>query len=106
MAEKRQEQSSFKVTDRRLFTADGELRNDVTEEVESPKAPTQAPPKDVSSVQQMPTPIPAPEAADAQDREIPPPPTSAEQEAQAAAYQQSAKDLDAQVELSGHSAKD
>jgi hypothetical protein len=40
------------------------------------------------------------------DREMPAPPTSAEQDAQAAAYNQSSKDLDAQVELSGHSAKD
>ena len=40
------------------------------------------------------------------DREMPPPPTSAEQEAQAAAYRQSSKDVDTQVELSGHSAKD
>ena len=37
---------------------------------------------------------------------MPIPPTSAEQEAQAAAYKQSSKDLDTQVELSGHSAKD
>jgi hypothetical protein len=37
---------------------------------------------------------------------MPTPPTSAEQEAQAAAYRQSSKDLDTQVELSGHSAKD
>ena len=37
---------------------------------------------------------------------MPPPPSNAEQDAQAAAYRQSAKDLDAQVELSGHSAKD
>jgi hypothetical protein len=37
---------------------------------------------------------------------MPTPPTSAEQEAQAAAYKQSSKDLDTQVELSGHSAKD
>jgi hypothetical protein len=42
----------------------------------------------------------------APDREMPSPPTSAEQEAQAAAYKQSSKDLDTQVELSGHSAKD
>jgi hypothetical protein len=40
------------------------------------------------------------------DREMPPPPTSAEQQAQEAAYRQSSKDLDTQVELSGHSAKD
>jgi len=40
------------------------------------------------------------------DREMPLPPSSAEQEAQAAAYRLSAKDVDTQVELSGHSAKD
>jgi hypothetical protein len=44
--------------------------------------------------------------AEAPDREMPMPPTAAEQEAQAAAYHQSAKDLDAQVELNGHSVKD
>jgi hypothetical protein len=37
MAEKRQE-SGFTVTDRRLFTEDGELRKDVPEEVGAPKA--------------------------------------------------------------------
>jgi len=36
MAEKKQE-SGFTVTDRRLFTEDGELRKDVSEEVEAPK---------------------------------------------------------------------
>ena len=39
---KRKEQSGFKVTDRRLFTAEGELRGDVPEEVETPKAPAPA----------------------------------------------------------------
>jgi len=53
----------------------------------------------------MPTPQAA-EAGEASDREMPTPPTSAEQEAQAAAYKQSSKDLDSQVELSGHSVKD
>ena len=38
MAEKKQE-SGFTVTDRRLFTEDGELRKDVPEEQEAPKAP-------------------------------------------------------------------
>ena len=38
MAEKKNE-PSFTVTDRRLFTQDGELRSDVPEEVEAPKAP-------------------------------------------------------------------
>ena len=40
------------------------------------------------------------------DREMPPAPSKAEQDAQAAAYRQSAKDLDKEVELSGHSARD
>ena len=38
MAEKKHEQSGFKVTDRRLFTSEGELRVEVPEEVEAPKA--------------------------------------------------------------------
>jgi hypothetical protein len=37
---------------------------------------------------------------------VPPAPTSSEQQAQHEAYKQSARDLDAQVELSGHSAKE
>ena len=104
MAEKKHEQSGFKVTDRRLFTSDGELRTEIPEEVETPKAAATATPEP------SPTPKePAPVAADpsvAADREMPAPPTNAEQEAQAAAYRQSSKDLDTQVELSGHSAKD
>jgi len=106
MAEKRKEESSFTVTDRRLFTSDGELRSDVAEEKEPPKPVETAPPppsaaKESAPVQQMPTPVDG-----AADREMPIPPTNAEQEAQAAAYKQSANDLDRQVELSGHSAKD
>jgi len=110
MAEKKHEQSGFKVTDRRLFTSDGELRTEVAEQVEPPKveAPQPVPraaANDASAEARMPTPQ-ATEAGDGQDREMPTPPTNAEQEAQAAAYRQSAKDLDSQVELSGHSAKD
>lgn len=92
MPEKKQE--SFTVTDRRLFTAEGEARTEVTqEEVPSaaPKAPTPA--------QAQPTPPPAP-------AEMPPTPTAAEQQEQADAYRKSAKDLDTRVELSGHSAKE
>jgi uncharacterized protein DUF1844 len=99
MAEKKQEQSGFKVTDRRLFTADGELRSDVAEEVESPKPPSPTATKSPSAEKPA-----QPDAA--ADREMPAPPTTAEQDAQAAAYRQSSKDLDAQVEMSGHSAKD
>ena len=109
MAEKK-EQSGFKVTDRRLFTADGELRGDVPEEVETPKAPAPAAVKNAEPAAKAAGPVAtaptAPEAGVDEDREMPPPPTSAEQDAQAAAYKQSARELDAQVELSGHSAKD
>lgn len=108
MAEKKHEQSGFKVTDRRLFTSDGELRADTPEEVEPPRAP--APKKEVSSAEKPPAPVAVDaggvDTGAATDREMPVPPTSAEQEAQAAAYRQSSQDLDTQVELSGHSAKD
>ena len=106
MAEKRQEQSSFTVTDRRLFTSDGELRSDVKDEPEVPKAATPVPPKEAPPAPKAAETTAAPAPAEGADREMPIPPTSAEQEAQAAAYKQSSKDLDAQVELSGHSAKD
>jgi len=98
MAEKKNEQSGFTVTDRRLFTSEGELRSE-TREDESPK-PAAIPAKDPE-----PTQVSQATAASAEE-EMPTPPTSAEQEAQAAAYKQSSKDLDTQVEMSGHSAKD
>lgn len=101
MAEKKND-SGFTVTDRRLFTSDGELRSDVAEEVEKPKSEAPSAPKEVAPK--------APQSAtpdgSAIDREMPPPPTKAEQDAQAAAYKQSSKDLDKEVELSGHSMKD
>jgi len=102
MAEKRREESSFTVTDRRLFTPDGELRSDAPEESEAPKVPPAPaiPPAEEAKA------APGVAAETPADREMPVPPTSAEQEAQAAAYRQSAKDLDTQVELSGHSAKE
>ena len=102
MADKKND-SGFTVTDRRLFTSDGDLRSEVTEEVETPKQ---------AAAQAKETPA-APKAeaepGDGQaplDREMPPPPTAAEQDAQAAAYKQSSRDLDKEVELSGHSVKD
>jgi hypothetical protein len=84
MAEKKNE--TFTVTDRRLFTADGELRSEVAEEEDSP----------VSA------------ATPNSEAEAPPPPapTAAEQREQADAYQKSSKEMDRQVELGGHSAKD
>jgi Domain of unknown function (DUF1844) len=101
MAEKKREDSAFKVTDRRLFTADGELRTEADEEVASPKTP--APPKQAPAET---TPSAGDNVQSPLDREIPPPPTKAEQDAQAAAYRQSSKDIDSQVERSGRSAKE
>jgi hypothetical protein len=90
MAENKQE--SFTVTDRRLFTTDGEPRQEaVEEEVQSAKPATEPPS--------------APPQG-AKIEEVPPPPTVQEQQQQADAYHKSAKQLDTRVELSGHSAKE
>jgi hypothetical protein len=96
MAEKRQE-SGFTVTDRRLFTEDGELRQEVREEPEAPKAaaPAAATPPAVPVI-----------GAEGAAPEVPPMPTAAEQKAQADAYRKSSDALDSRVELSGHSAKE
>jgi hypothetical protein len=94
MAEKKQE--SFTVTDRRLFTSEGEIRQEVSQEEVSTEAPAQqsAPPTQQDVVQAQ------------NDSDAPPAPTAAEQKEQADAYRKSAKDLDARVELGGHSSKD
>jgi len=89
MAEKKHE--SFTVTDRRLFTPEGEIRKEVSEEQVSSSAPR------TETGQQTSKP---------QEREMPPAPSAAEQQKQADEYRKSAKDLDRRVELSGHSAKD
>jgi hypothetical protein len=102
MPEKKHEQSGFTVTDRRLFTSDGELRSEAQEEHEKPTASV-APTKEPAAAGKAPSPAAAEQA---EDREMPVPPTTAEQEAQAAAYRESSKDLDAEVARSGHSAKD
>jgi hypothetical protein len=102
MAEKKQD-TGFTVTDRRLFTTDGDLRSDVQEEqrVEETKAEAPASPGAATAVA---TPEAAP--SDLADSKVPPPPSAAEQRASDDAYKQSSKDLDARVELSGHSAKE
>jgi hypothetical protein len=113
MAEKRQE-SGFTVTDRRLFTEDGELRKDVREEAEPLKP---SPPPAASSAQSSPSAAKPPVAAGnsvtsfpagdgAVGQVVPLPPTAAEQQAQADAYRESSKEIDSRVELSGHSAKE
>ena len=92
MTEKKNE--SFTVTDRRLFTSEGELRKDVAEE------PEQSAPKPGVSAPKTTEP-PA-----ARDNPVPPAPSTAEQKQQADAYRESSREMDRQVEASGHSAKE
>jgi hypothetical protein len=91
MAERKQE--SFTVTDRRLFTPEGDIRQEASQEEVSSAAPAASP-----AVQ--------PNVAPPEQELDTPPPTATEQREQADAYRKSAKDLDARVELSGHSAKE
>ena len=92
MAEKKGE--SFTVTDRRLFTAEGELRKETSEEQQVSTA---------STVATEPEPT-LPETPAVQD--TPPPPSAAEQKVQADAYRQSSAEMDRQVEAAGQSVKD
>lgn len=92
MAERKQE--TFTVTDRRLFTADGELRKDTPEEKEEPVV-----------VRSTTSASPAP-PAQASDPQEPQSPSAAEQHEQAQAYQKSSAEMDRQAEASGISTKD
>jgi len=103
MAEKKHEQSSFTVTDRRLFTSEGELRKDAPEETEPVKPAPAAPQASTAAVPVPPT--PSAEDGDA-EIEMPPMPSADEQQAQADAYKQSSQELDSRVEITGHSAKE
>jgi hypothetical protein len=87
MAEKKE---SFTVTDRRLFTPEGDLRQDVDEQEEK-SAGAQSP----SACQ-----------AAAASPSTPPTPTASEQHEQAEAYKKSSDEIDRQAELNGLSAKD
>jgi len=104
MAEKKKE--SFVVTDRRLFTADGELRRDLPEEQESSsESPSETSSRPATSAEtRTSTPESGVETQSMGDE--PPQPTAAEQKQQADAYRQSSAEMDRQVELNGHSAKD
>jgi hypothetical protein len=96
----RKKDTEIKVNDRRLFTSDGDLRTDPVEEttIPVPATPTQVATADVTPADLTP--------ADAPPADVPPPPTSSEQQAQHDAYKKSSRDLDARVEMNGHSAKD
>ena len=85
--------TEIKVNDRRLFTADGDLRADTIEQASEAAEQVVATSTQVAS--------PETPASD-----LPPAPTSGEQQAQHDAYKQSSRDLDAQVEMNGHSAKE
>ena len=84
---------SFTVTDRRLFTADGELRSEAADEQKPSAAPEAASAKPLA--QQT-------EEASAPAQE----PTAAEHEQGAEAYRKSSAEMDRAVEDSGQSAKD
>jgi hypothetical protein len=104
MVQKRKEESEFKVSDRRLFNAEGELRDATEEQVSSAVATVETPSAPAAA-----TAVPeaaVPPASTTAESEIPEPPTASEQQAQHDAYRQSSRDLDARVELSGHSAKE
>ena len=83
MAEKKPE---FVVSDRRKFTEEGELRQEVADEPKSqPQPPTSAPGAQLADSDPM-----------------PPPPSHAEQEAQHAEYRASGKKLDDMLVEGGH----
>ncbi len=94
MPEKKQE--TFTVTDRRLFTSDGEPR---TEAAQAETRESAVSPVTAQVAAEAPAP-PTPEP------EMPPAPTISEQQEQADAYRKSSKELDSRVELSGHSSKE
>src|SRR6266404_3026026 len=110
MAQKRREESEFKVSDKRLFNSDGELRDSAEEQAPSAMATATAtaPPAaspSTAPVSMIPEAGPTP-VATAHESDIPEPPTASEQQAQHDAYKQSSRDLDTRVELSGHSAQE
>jgi hypothetical protein len=92
MAQKRREESEFKVSDKRLFTSEGELRDSSEEQASSsPVSRRSRRPPAASGPAIAAPPSPAiPEAAPgtgaAPESDIPEPPTASEQQAQHDAY--------------------
>jgi len=107
MADKRTD-TGFKVSDRRLFTPEGELRSSVEseEQSEEPKEERKQTPPPAPTPSAATTNAPPPPPNAAAEPPAPEPPSASEQQAQQDAYRQSARDLDRRVELSGHSAKE
>jgi hypothetical protein len=92
MAEKRNE--SFTVTDRRLFTAEGELRKETSEEQQVAVASQPVADAEVPAADTLFAP------------EVPAGPNAAEQKVQADAYRASSAEMDRHVEAAGQSVKD
>ena len=96
MAQKRREESEFKVSDKRLFTSDGELRDSAEEQAPAPvtatatatAVPSASP--SMAAVSTIPEAAPAP-VAPAPESDVPEPPTASEQQAQHDAYKQSSR---------------
>jgi hypothetical protein len=91
MAEKKQE--AFKVTDRRLFTPDGEVRKEVSQEEVS-----------VSSKEENAAPLKS--APKPPEPDLPPSPSSKEQEEQADAYRNSTRENDNRFGIDGQVANE
>jgi hypothetical protein len=116
MAEKEKKQE-FVVTDRRLFSTDGELRQDVVEaeerreEREREKREAQQRVNEERASQNHPTEEPTPPPPAPAEPEVQAP-SAQEQQASEAAYEQSTRDIDARIEQElrkqgrAHSAKD
>jgi hypothetical protein len=91
MAEKKQE--AFKVTDRRLFTPEGEVRKEVSEEEVSVSSNTE------------PAPVAKP-VAKPPEMDVPPTPSSTDQQEQADRYRNSTQENDHRFGLDGQPAND
>jgi Domain of unknown function (DUF1844) len=88
---KRREEESFTVSDRRLFSTDGELRP----EADSPADRTNEASVSLVADDPQPASIPGVETAVAEPpTEAPPPPSAEQQSAQADAYQQTNRSMD------------
>jgi len=98
----------FVVTDRRLFTPEGEIRPDVPKEEERAEAPPAEPPAAKPGPQPVEPPKARVESFDAGSEEMPLPPTAEEQAQQKSAYDESTRRIDDQLRsrLEGRLPKD
>lgn len=100
----RKEQETFTVTDRRLFTSEGDVREDAREDAHK-EGPGEARQEKTASPAATSSPA-AGEPPPVTQEAMPPAPTAVEQQQQADAYRESSRDMDRRVEQGGHSTKD